>query len=119
MTPPGVTVAQLRRMVDDLPDTCEAPHVDRVAFKAGRGARQRTMLTLAPDQRSINLMLTPDEQALKCTVAPALYVPVPGGWGRMGATTVQLSAITAEELRMVIGQIHSRVVARKSKRPRI
>jgi hypothetical protein len=44
-------------------------------------------------------MLTPDEQALKCEVAPEAFSPVPNAWGARGATTAKLNALTVEELR--------------------
>ena len=54
---------------------------------------------LAADGRTANLMFTPDEQALKCTVAPEAFSPVPNAWGLRGATTAKLAALTVEELR--------------------
>jgi len=44
-------------------------------------------------------MFTLDEQALKCTVAPEAFSPVPNAWGLRGATTAKLAALTIEELR--------------------
>jgi thiamine biosynthesis protein ThiC len=44
-------------------------------------------------------MLAPDEQALKCTVAPEAFLPVPNAWGLRGATTAKLAALTVDELR--------------------
>jgi hypothetical protein len=58
------TARDLRRIALSLEGTTEAPHFDRTAFKV-----RRIYATLAADARTANLMLTPDEQALKCTVA--------------------------------------------------
>ena len=38
-----------------------------------------------------NLMLTPEMQAEFVAEAPDLFVPVAGGWGRMGATHIGLA----------------------------
>ena len=38
-----------------------------------------------------NLMLTPEVQAEFVADAPDLFVPVAGGWGRMGATHIRLA----------------------------
>lgn len=38
-----------------------------------------------------NLMLTPEIQAEFVAEAPDLFVPVAGGWGRMGATHIRLA----------------------------
>jgi len=87
------TAADLRRIALSLDGTTDAPHFERTAFRV-----KRIYATLAADGKTANLMLTPDEQALKCLVAPDLFAPVPGGWGRNGATTVQLSGISEAEL---------------------
>ena len=38
-----------------------------------------------------NLMLTPEVQAEFVGEAPDIFVPVAGGWGRMGATHIRLA----------------------------
>ena len=59
---------------------------------------RRIYATLAADGKTANLMLTPDEQALKCELAPDAFNPVPNAWGARGATTAKLSALTVPEL---------------------
>jgi hypothetical protein len=86
-----------RRIALSLEGTIEAPHFDRTAFKV-----RRIYATLAADGRTANLMLTSDEQALKCTVAPEAFAPVANAWGQRGATTVTLKAVKAKELRAVL-----------------
>lgn len=87
------TAADLRRIALSFDGAQEYPHFDRRAFKT-----RRTFVTLAPDGLSANLMYSPDEQLLKCTVAPDLFSPAPGGWGRMGITTVNLARVNLIEL---------------------
>jgi hypothetical protein len=86
-----------RRIVLSLEGTTEAPHFDRTAFKV-----KRIFATLAPDGLTANLMYTPEEQALKCLVAPDAFRPVPNAWGKRGATTATLSALSAAELRSAL-----------------
>jgi hypothetical protein len=88
------TARDLRRIALSLDGTVEAPHFDRTAFKV-----KRIYATLAAHRHTANLMFTPDEQALKCAVAPEAFAPVPNAWGARGATTVKLAALTVEELR--------------------
>jgi hypothetical protein len=83
-----------RRIALSLAGTSEAPHFDRRAFKVAR-----TYATLAADGLSANLKFAPDEQALKCTVAPDAFMAIPNAWGRQGWTTAKLSALNTEELR--------------------
>ena len=87
------TAADVRRIALSLEGTTEAPHFDRTAFKVAR-----IFATLAADGRSLNLKFTPDQQALKCTVAPDAFAAIPNAWGQQGWTTAQLSVLTIEEL---------------------
>ena len=87
------TAHDLRRIAMSLDGTVEAPHFDRAAFKV-----TRIYATLAPDELTANLMFTPDEQQLKCTVAPDAFAPVPNAWGQRGATTVTLARVSLDEL---------------------
>jgi hypothetical protein len=86
-----------RRIALSLDGTVEAPHFDRTAFKV-----RRIYATLAGDGKTANLMLTPDEQALKCEVAPDVFSRIPNAWGTRGATTAILSGLTAAELRAAL-----------------
>jgi hypothetical protein len=88
------TAKDFRRIALSLPGTTEAPHFERTAFKV-----KRIYATLAPDGRTANLMLAPDEQALKCETAPDAFSRIQNAWGARGATTALLSALTVAELR--------------------
>ena len=45
-----------------------------------------------------NLMLTPEQQTAFVKELPNVFVPVAGGWGRMGATHIRLSEATQDVL---------------------
>ena len=105
------TAKDLRRLALALDGTAEAPHFDRTAFKV-----RRISATLAPDGRSANLMLTPGEQALKCTLTPEAFAPVPNAWGVRGATTVKLSAVTVAELRDALSLAWRRSLPKRPQR---
>jgi hypothetical protein len=88
------TAEEFRRIALSLDGTTEAPHFDRMAFKVAR-----IYATLASDRLTANFRFTPDEQALKCTVAPEAFTPIANAWGRQGWTTATLAALSAAELR--------------------
>jgi YjbR len=87
------TGQDLRRLALALDGTTEAPHFDRAAFKVAR-----IFATMPADGLTANLKLDASEQELKCLTAPDAFAPVPGGWGRMGWTTVTLAKVSADEL---------------------
>jgi hypothetical protein len=59
-----------------------------VAFRV-----QRIYATLSADGKSAQLKFLADEQAHYVEMHGDLFSPVPGGWGRMGWTTVLLNEV--------------------------
>ncbi len=73
----------------------ESSHMGQPDFRVGG----RIFATLASqDQGYGNLMLTPELQNSLVSAAPDVFLPVHGGWGRMGATHVRLSVATEHQL---------------------
>ena len=107
------TSADLRRIALSLPETTEAPHFDRAAFKVAR-----IYVTLGADGKTANFKFTPDEQELKCLTAPEAFAPVPNAWGKQGWTTATLAKLTPGELKSALETAwrHAVSKARKSRR---
>jgi hypothetical protein len=105
------TAKDVRRIALSLAGTTEAPHFDKAAFKVAR-----IYVTLAADGLSINLKLTPDEQELKCAVAPDAFSAIPNAWGRQGWTTATLSALTVPELTDALEMAWRYAVAKRGRR---
>ena len=59
----------------------------------------RIFATLAAQNQGFgNLMLTPEQQATFVEELPEVFVPIAGGWGRMGMTHIRLAAAKEEVL---------------------
>jgi len=101
----------LRRMAMALEGTTEAPHFDRAAFKV-----TRIYVTLAADGRTANFKFTPDEQELKCLLAPEAFAPVPNAWGQQGWTTAKLSALSTADLEAALETAWRHAVPKKPRR---
>ena len=85
--------SMFRELALALDGVSAAPHFDRTAFKV-----KRIFVTLAADGLTANFKLTPDEQALKCTVMPEAFSPVANAWGQQGWTVGVLAKMTKDEL---------------------
>lgn len=109
----AVTPQRAREMALALEGSSEAPHFHRIAFKTPR----KTFATLDAAARDLNLMFDPDHRDLYCEQAPAVFSPVPGGWGRMGCTRCELDAATEADLLSALQAAH-RLAAQKSKKRR-
>lgn len=57
----------------------------------------RIFATLASVKQGYgNIMITPEQQAAFVAEAPDVFIPIPGGWGRNGATHIVLKAATKD-----------------------
>lgn len=93
-----------------LPGTAEKPHFDRTAFRV-----HRIYATLAADGLSANLKLSPDEQLLKCAVAPALFSALDNAWGRQGWTLIRLAEADEADLRSALTMAHAHASVKNRK----
>jgi hypothetical protein len=83
-----MTFADFRRIALSLPGAEESSHMGSPDFRVGG----RIFATLASQDKGYgNLMLTPEQQADFVTEQPDVFLPVAGGWGRMGATHIRLA----------------------------
>ena len=74
----------------------EYTHAGLPAFRVGG----RKFASLASQAEGYgNLMLTLEQQAVFVEEAPDIFLPIPGGWGRMGHTHIRLSAASEDVLR--------------------
>ena len=90
-----MTAADFRRIALSLDGAEEGSHMGAVDFRVGG----RIFATLASVNDGFgNLMLTPDIQAEFVAEAPDLFVPVAGGWGRMGVTHIRLAKANPDVL---------------------
>jgi hypothetical protein len=90
-----MTAADFRRIALSLEGSEEGSHMGSTDFRVGG----RIFATLASiDQGYGNLMLTPEQQADFVRESPDIFVPIKGGWGRMGMTHIRLAAASEDIL---------------------
>jgi hypothetical protein len=79
-----------------LPEATEGAHMGHADFRV----RDKIFATLGyPDKAWGMVKLTPEEQGVLVEAEPAIFEPVPGGWGRRGNTLVRLKAADAATVR--------------------
>jgi hypothetical protein len=100
----AVTPEEAARLALDLPGTREAPHFHRRAFRTPR----KIFATLDAQAGDLNLMFDPDLRDFYCESDPKAFAPVPGGWGRKGATCCLLAAVDEPALRSALSAAHAR-----------
>ena len=98
-----VDAAHARRLALDLPGASEAPHFHRLAFRTPR----KMFATLDASAGDLNLMFNPTLRDFFCEQAPQVFTPVPGGWGRMGATRCDLQEADEAILKSALIAAHA------------
>lgn len=90
-----MTPEDFRRICLTMEGAEESAHIGAADFRVGG----RIFATLASQAQGYgNLMLTPEVQAGFVEEAPDLFLPVKGGWGRMGATHIRLALANEQAL---------------------
>ena len=91
-----MTVEDFRRIALSFEGAEESSHMGSPDFRIGG----RIFATLAAQAQGYgNLMLSPEQQHDLVTEQPDIFLPVAGGWGRMGATHVRLAEANEDLLR--------------------
>lgn len=82
-----ITPDDFRRLALALPQAIESAHMGTVDFRCGK-----IFATLGnPDVEWAMVKLTSDQQEMRVAADPGIFVPVPGGWGKGGATRLRLA----------------------------
>src|ERR1700724_1114701 len=90
-----MNAADFRRIALSLEGAEEGSHMGAPDFRVGG----KIFATLASQGQGYgNLMLTPEQQARFVQEMPEVFLPIAGGWGRMGMTHIRLHAANEDVL---------------------
>jgi hypothetical protein len=90
-----MNASDFRRIALSLEGAEESSHMGAPDFRVGG----RIFATLASEKEGYgNLRLTTEQQAEFVAEQPEVFVPIAGGWGRMGMTHIRLAATNEDGL---------------------
>src|ERR1700716_1835471 len=90
-----VTAGDFRTIALSLEGVEEYSHAGLPAFRVG----DRKFASLASQAEGYgNLQLTLEQQAAFVEEAPEIFLPIPGGWGKMGHTHIRLAEANEDVL---------------------
>jgi hypothetical protein len=108
-----MNAADFRRIALSMDGAEEGSHMGAPDFRVGG----RIFATLASQKQGYgNLMLTPEQQAAFVEELPKVFVPIAGGWGKMGMTHIRLAAANEDVLS---GALHAAWKLRIEKNERV
>ncbi len=110
-----MTPAAFRKAALSLTGAVEGSHMGHADFRANG----RIFATLGyPERDHAMVKVTPDEQDILVAGAPDTFTPVPGGWGKGGATRVLLKTADPAAVKSGLKLAFDAVMAKKLARPR-
>jgi hypothetical protein len=96
-----MTVNDFRRIALSFEGAEESSHMGAPDFRVDG----RIFATLASAKQGYgNLMINPEQQAAFVEEMPKVFLPIHGGWGRMGTTHIRLAEATEDVL---TGALHT------------
>ncbi len=97
----GMTTNDFRRIALSFEGAEESSHMGSPDFRVGG----KIFATLASQSNGYgNLKLTPEQQAAFIEELPDVFVPIAGGWGKMGMTHIRLANASEDVL---TGALHT------------
>ena len=84
-----ITIEQARKEALSLPETEEKPHFDLASFRI----KNKIFATIHADKNYVMVKLSAIDQSVFCAYNKEVIFPVPGDWGKHGATFVNLKKV--------------------------
>ena len=84
-----ITIEQARKAALSLPGTEEKPHFELSSFRV----KNKIFATIHADKNYMMVKLSAIEQSVFCSYNKEVMFPVPGGWGKHGATFINLKKV--------------------------
>ncbi len=110
-----MSVARFRKIALSLPESIESAHHGTTDFRV----QKRIFATLGyPDENWGIVKLTVEQQSVLVEAEPDIFRPVPGGWGKGGATNVRLAKADATTLRSALTMAWQNIAGTSQAKPR-
>lgn len=99
----------LRKLVLSFPETSEAPHFDKVAFKV----KKKIFMTYNEAQHRICVKFSEIDQSVFSSIDQKMIYPVPNNFGKQGWTLIDLDLIPEDILKDAIQTAYCTVAPKK------
>jgi predicted DNA-binding protein (MmcQ/YjbR family) len=104
-----VDVATFKKWALALPDAVEAPHFEKASFRVNK----KIFATLDLKNNRAMLKLPLAEQSVFCTYDKNVFFPVPGFWGKQGATFVDLEKVRKDMFKDALKTAYEGIILAK------
>jgi len=89
-----ISIEQARKVALSLPESEEKPHFHLTSFRI----KDKIFATIHADKNYVMVKLSAIDQSVFCAYNKEVIFPVPGGWGKKGATFIDLKKVNKSML---------------------
>jgi hypothetical protein len=104
-----VSTSEFRTFALALPETIELPHFDLASFRI----KKKIFATLSEKNNRAMVSLSPLSQSVFCAYDETVFYPVPGGWGKKGATYVDLAKVKKAMLKDALKTAYTETLSKR------
>lgn len=104
-----ITQATFRNLALAFPDAEEQPHFDKPSFRY----RKKIFATLWEKENRAMVRLPLPEQEVFCMYDKTMFFPVPGTWGKQGATFVDLGRANKQIVQEALAVAYQALLTKK------
>ena len=85
-----ITIEQAKKIALSLPESEEKPHFHLTSFRV----KNKIFASIHADKNFVMVKLSVIDQSVFCSYKKDMIFPVPGGWGKKGATFIDLKKVS-------------------------
>jgi len=100
-----ISSATFRSLALSYPESEELPHFEKMSYRV----RNKIFATLDVAVGKAMVKLSLIDQSVFCAIDSTVIYPVPGSWGKHGATFIELKFVTASILKDAIKHAYNNV----------
>lgn len=104
-----VTPETVKKIAFAFDEAEEKPHFHRTSFRI----RNKIFATMDKSINQVVVMLSAVDQSVFCDYDRYVFYPVPGGWGRKGATIIELKRVRKDMLVDAMTTAYCKVAPKK------
>ena len=90
-----ISIITARQMALALPEATEEPHFHLASFRI----KKKIFSTLWEAEKKMMVKLSLIDQSVYCSIDKNIIYPIPGGWGKQGATFIELANVKKQILK--------------------
>ena len=104
-----VDIDIFRTLALSFPDTAELPHFEKTSFRV----KNKIFATYWEKEDRAMLLLPIIEQSVFCGYDSSVFFPVPGAWGKKGATLVELKKVRKDIFKDAVTVAYNSIALKK------